>query len=1046
MKKIGFILSLVVLFSFGANTAKAVTLADLEKTVVNLQNQVSSLQSQLATALYSLNSSTLSSGTSATSSASSSTTSSGTSSPTSSTSTVTTSPTTTSTTVPTSSTSEVSTQRTDTSSSTYVSRDTTSASSQTTSVNSPIARTTTDSTRVNSSTSLNTGNTIATAKLGDRGANVLAIQKILKDRGYLKATPNGTFGPSTQKAVRAFQSANKIYAGGGVGPATLRVLADVSTDRVDVMTTDVSSASLLVTRNMAYPDQTVSTGTIHHKIGSYYVKNQSAVESAKVTGLLFGFTTGGTASVSQLTNIKAYNSSGVQIGATIPTIGSTATVSISSSFTLSPLASTVVDVYADIGTAPTGSGWRSNLLASGVGLTSGAMYHSGSSVSVQSVTIGTSTACTGTWAKVVSPNGGEVYTVGATMHITWNTCGHATSAPVQIGIRDSRYSLALASGEETIISTTNTGSYNWAIPATLGMLSGGTVGGTSVYTIVIYVSGGGPTTHFDESDARFTINGTSTSTGLVVTKNTAYANQTFPAGSIDKKIASFFVQNFSSESIMLTGLQAGMASTTIPTTGFSNFKAYDGVGGQIGVTSSSFGSTTFLPGSSLIIPAGAAFTIELKVDIGSTVSTGSFIQRLRATGTGVSTSTTYNSGVPTDGQTITIGTSSCTINSFTASPTTVASGGSSTLSWNTTGCWAIEITAGVVGTTTSVGLSGSQVRGPITSTTTYTLTAGSSTGGTATATTTVTVTPTTTGWIQRTSAGSDNWRSLASSSDRSRIAAIPALTGGANIYISTDGGISWTPRTVPGAHQLWSLAMSSDGMRLIAGDNNGYIYTSTDGGVVWVTRTSPGMHQWWGVASSSDGMKLAAGDAYYGYIYTSINGGATWTQRMSTGGHTWSMIRSSYDGNRLVAIDAYSTSTTGTTGGYLYTSNDGGATWTKQLSFGPARNWTSISLSSDGMRVLALDQTTNAYISTDGGVTFTSHPIPIGSGVSGTSSADGMTLAVGNNAISISTDGGITWSLESIPGVHSWLSISSSADGTKFIAGDVGPGYMWTKN
>jgi hypothetical protein len=76
-----------------------------------------------------------------------------------------------------------------------------------------------------------------------------------------------------------------------------------------------------------------------------------------------------------------------------------------------------------------------------------------------------------------------------------------------------------------------------------------------------------------------------------------------------------------------------------------------------------------------------------------------------------------------------------TISSFTANPTSIASGSSSTLSWATTGAGSIAITPG---TFTSTAASGSTSVSP-TATTTFTLTA-TNTAGSATATAKVTIT------------------------------------------------------------------------------------------------------------------------------------------------------------------------------------------------------------------------------------------------------------------------------------------------------------------
>lgn len=54
------------------------------------------------------------------------------------------------------------------------------------------------------------------------------------------------------------------------------------------------------------------------------------------------------------------------------------------------------------------------------------------------------------------------------------------------------------------------------------------------------------------------------------------------------------------------------------------------------------------------------------------------------------------------------------------------------------------------------------------------------------------------------------------------------------------------------------------------------------------------------ITSSSDGTKLAA--ASKGYIYTSTNSGATWTKQTDAGSRRWTNITSSSDGTKLDAV------------------------------------------------------------------------------------------------------------------------------------------------
>ena len=70
---------------------------------------------------------------------------------------------------------------------------------------------------------------IHTAKQGNRGPNVIAIQKLLIAEGYLETDATGFFGPKTKSAVVAFQKANGISTVGQVGPMTLMTFSNLCT-------------------------------------------------------------------------------------------------------------------------------------------------------------------------------------------------------------------------------------------------------------------------------------------------------------------------------------------------------------------------------------------------------------------------------------------------------------------------------------------------------------------------------------------------------------------------------------------------------------------------------------------------------------------------------------------------------------------------------------------------------------------------------------------------------------------------------------------------
>lgn len=105
---------------------------------------------------------------------------------------------------------------------------------------------------------------------------------------------------------------------------------------------------------------------------------------------------------------------------------------------------------------------------------------------------------------VISPNGGEVWEVGKTYIIKWNTTLDSSKI-IQIGLIDVRYSTETGPrGEATIIhSTPNTGGYGWTVPKMLGTMDlTDTI--QAVYKVKLYIDGGG-SGKFDESDTPLSI-------------------------------------------------------------------------------------------------------------------------------------------------------------------------------------------------------------------------------------------------------------------------------------------------------------------------------------------------------------------------------------------------------------------------------------------------------------------------------------------------------------------------------------------------------------
>lgn len=137
--------------------------------------------------------------------------------------------------------------------------------------------------------------------------------------------------------------------------------------------------------------------------------------------------------------------------------------------------------------------------------------------------------------------------------------------------------------------------------------------------------------------------------------------------------------------------------------------------------------------------------------------------------------------------------------------------------------------------------------------------------------------------LYSTYSGQFNWSSVAYNS-----AGTFAIFGVSSGYIytsNTDGAGYFTQQSSAPLADWKAVAASSSGSRLVAVASSRHIYTSTDYGATWIERTGSGARLWTDVAISNDGLKIVATatGAYGAHIYTSENFGATWTERSSAG-------------------------------------------------------------------------------------------------------------------------------------------------------------------
>ena len=204
-----------------------------------------------------------------------------------------------------------------------------------------------------------------------------------------------------------------------------------------------------------------------------------------------------------------------------------------------------------------------------------------------------------------------------------------------------------------------------------------------------------------------------------------------------------------------------------------------------------------------------------------------------------------------------------------------------------------------------------------------------------------------------------------------------------------------------------------------------------------------------------------------GYIYRSLDGGANWTTLsppthdigLPTTGN-WVHPALSYDGSTILVATTNQNSQYSIDGDLLW-SNDTGNTW-QRTSVGNnvnplvdpvPGNWAAVSLSADGMTMLAAQRAMwngngGVYVSRDGGINWT---VFYNTGVYSDStyaSSSGSILVAGTNngSTAISTDGGLSFIFSSqATGVpsgadFSWISSPQNASVLYALAGSWPPG------
>lgn len=228
----------------------------------------------------------------------------------------------------------------------------------------------------------------------------------------------------------------------------------------------------------------------------------------------------------------------------------------------------------------------------------------------------TANTYTGTPVKITYPNGKEKLEIGKTYTIKWTAKSFKSTADVQLGIIDTRYSSEGGNrSEKTIANIKNTGSYKWTVPSNIETLDF-TDTSDPVYRIKLYV-GNQEVNDFDASDNTFSIIDKRASNIKASLSKDTPKSQNIPLGGAGLSFLKFDVKNSGKEDIVVTGVKL---NGIFDSTNLQNISVYDGttlVGS--GVVASNVSGLELSITPTVVIGVGSSKMLTVKADVGTDV-------------------------------------------------------------------------------------------------------------------------------------------------------------------------------------------------------------------------------------------------------------------------------------------------------------------------------------------------------------------------------------------------------------------------------------------
>lgn len=330
----------------------------------------------------------------------------------------------------------------------------------------------------------------------------------------------------------------------GQGMASLDSTIDVPASSVATTGLTIQTGIIGVAKNSALTSQTANPNTQNAKIGSYIIQNQSSSEAIRVTNLGIAITYN-TITSTNLSNLKTSETSGSGSTPINPTSTVGGVNNFSVEFTLAPGATKTIDVFANLGTATSGSvqttlqltalGASSNttlcapsgLTGSVDGCNNGTTALTGQLMTLGSGSLATPTAVTSTSTKsqfiATGTTSGVTDAAMATFNFTASS-GTATISELKfVDVGDG--SPALSTNGNNAITNVKVGSITAPVVSNIAYLTGLNIavpnggGGTNVNAYASYAPVGatgltsGTLSNLRVCYIRYTVGGTTTTSG-----------------------------------------------------------------------------------------------------------------------------------------------------------------------------------------------------------------------------------------------------------------------------------------------------------------------------------------------------------------------------------------------------------------------------------------------------------------------------------------------------------------------------------------------------